>query len=289
MKRLVTLFLAFMLILSLSACSDDNSTDDKKHSKNKSDEISFTEIVAVDNDECMIKITEIDPDNESGFTLKAELENKSEDKAYLFSVYNAAINDVQCDVSFLKEVTAGNKSLEEIIFANDIFDENDIGDYTDIELAFQVYDSGDVNADDVANETVHIYPYGEDNAVKFVRESQDSDNVLIDNEYVTVIVTGYDHDDIWGYAVNLFLLNKCDKDVMFMVEEASVNGYMADPYYAYSVSVGKCAFSNVYWSDTEFEENGITDVEEIEFKLRAYNADDWTDDAFANETFTLNP
>ena len=68
------------------------------------------------------------------------------------------------------------------------------------------------------------------NAVAFVREAQATDNVIIDNDYVTVIVTGYEDDEIWGYTANLFLLNKTDKTVMFSVDDASVNGFMADPF-----------------------------------------------------------
>lgn len=76
---------------------------------------------------------------------------------------------------------------------------------------------------------------------------------------------------------------------MFSVDEASVNGFMADPFYATSVSAGKCAFSSMAWSDTTLEENSITDVETIEFKFRAYDEDNWSGDDFANETITLNP
>lgn len=114
-------------------------------------------------------------------------------------------------------------------------------------------------------------------------------NVIIDNDYVTVIVTGYEDDEIWGYTANLFLLNKTDKTVMFSVDDASVNGFMADPFYATSVSAGKCAFSSMAWSDTTLEENGITEVEEIEVLFRAYDADDFMGEDFANEVITLNP
>ena len=109
------------------------------------------------------------------------------------------------------------------------------------------------------------------------------------NDYVTVIVTGYEDDEIWGYTANLFLLNKTDKTVMFSVDDASVNGFMADPFYATSVSAGKCAFSSMAWSDTTLEENGITEVEEIEVLFRAYDADDFMGEDFANEVITLNP
>lgn len=43
------------------------------------------------------------------------------------------------------------------------------------------------------------------------------------------------------------------------------------------------------WSDSTLEENGITNVETIEFKLRAYDADDWSASDLVNEVITLNP
>ncbi len=300
MKRLTSLLLALMLILSLAACGgettpDTNDGTNPSQSESNNDEgktdndVSFNEVVAVDNAECTIKITEIDLDNMWGFTLKAQLENKSTDKTYMFSVESAAINGVQCDPLFATKVAAGKKSNEEISFPGEELEENGVDDYTDIELTFRVYDSNDWEADAVAKETIHIYPYGEDKATKFVREAQASDNVLIDNEYVTVIATEYEDDEIWGYTVNLFLLNKTNKNVMFSVDEASVNGFMADPFYATSVSAGKCAFSSMAWSDTTLEENSITEIEEIEFNFRAYDEDDWFGNDFANETITLNP
>lgn len=310
MKRLAALLLAFTLLFSLAACggdvtgnntnsSENNSTNSSQNestnngqTNNKDDnknEISFTEIVAVDNDECTIKITDIDPDNLWGYTLKVQLENKSVEKTYMYSVESASINGVQCDPFFATEVAAGKKSNNEISFTDSDLGDNGIGDYTDIELTFRVYDSDDWMADEIARETVHVYPYGEDKATIFVRETQANDNVIIDNDYVTVIVTGYEDDAIWGYTVNLFLLNKTDKDIMFSVDEASVNGYMADPFYATEVAAGKCAFSSMSWSDTTLEDNNITTVEEIEFKFRAYDSDNWFGDDFANETITLKP
>ncbi len=252
-------------------------------------QITFTEIVAVDNAECLIKITGIDSDNFWGYTLKVQLENKSADKTYMFSTTSTAVNGVECSSLFAEEVAPGKKANEEISFVGDELEENGIVDYTHIELTFRVYDSNDWTADEVALETVHVYPYGEDKAVKYVREAQPDDNVIIDNEYVTVIVTGYEDDEIWGYSANVYLVNKSDKNIMFSVDEASVNGFMADPFFAKSVSAGNCAFASISWSDTTLEENNITEIGEIEFILRAYDADDWLSDDFANETVTLNP
>lgn len=64
---------------------------------------------------------------------------------------------------------------------------------------------------------------------------------------------------------------------------------MADPLFATSVSAGKCAFGSMSWSNNTLEENGITDIETIEFKIRAYDIDNWAGDDFVNEIITLNP
>ena len=143
--------------------------------------------------------------------------------------------------------------------------------------------------DAVAKETVHVYPYGEDKVTKFVREAQSSDTVVVDNEKVSVIVTDYDEDGFWGYTVNLFLVNKTDKELTYSVDEASVNGFMADPFWATSVGAGKVAFASMSWSDSDFEDNDITTVEEIEMKFKIYDSEDWSADAIFNEVVTLNP
>lgn len=291
-----------LLSISLTACgggtessnAENGNSDSLQQDANSVDapvqeEVDFENVIVVDNSECSIKITGIDPDNMWGYTLNVNLENKSADKTYMFSVSDAAINGVQSDPFFATEVAAGKKANADISFSDSTLEDNGITVFTDIELSFRVYDSNDWTVEAVAEETTHIYPHGADEATTFVREPQSSDEILIDNEYVTATIIGYEEEGTWGYTVNLFLQNKTDATAMFSVDEASVNGYMADPFYATSVGAGKCAFSSMSWSDTTFEENDITSVEEIEFKFRAYNGDDWTADDFANELIILNP
>ena len=304
MKKITSMLIVVIMIFSFCACgelstttnpdggaSQNNSGKETKDNETEKtvDKITFTELVAVDNSECSIKITGIEEDSIFGFTLKAQLENKSADKSYMFSVKTAAVNGVECDPFFASEVAAGKKSNEKITFSDKKLEENNVGDFTDIELTFSVHDSKDFTADDVAEKTVHIYPYGEDKAVKFEREPQSSDNIILDNDYVTVIVTGYKNDDIWGYSANIYFVNKTDKNIMFSVDEASVNGFMVDPFFATSLSAGKCSFNSITWSKTALEENNITNVEKIEFKLRVHDAENWLDDDIANETVVLNP
>lgn len=301
MKKLYVFLLVAAMSFSITACGGE-TTEPASESSTQSqtaeteeeeseiqEEIIFEEMTAVDNEACSIVLTELEPDNMWGFTVKAVLENKSADKTYMFSLENAAIDGVQCADLFASEVVAGKKANEEISLADTKLKENGVTAFSDIELTFRVYDSDDWSADAVAKETVHIYPYGEEKAVVFEREAQPEDVVLIDNENVTVILTGFEEDEIWGYTANLFLINKTEKNIMFSADDASINGYMVTTLFASTVSAGKCEFTSISWSDSELEENGITEIEEIEMNLRAYDSDDWTGEDLANEIVTLNP
>ncbi len=252
-------------------------------------EVTFEPFTPIDNDECLVTIKELDPDNAWGYTIKVGLENKSSDKTYMFSVSTASVNGVEDDPFFAAEVAPGKKANDSIIFSSDTLKKNGITDFTDIELDFRVYDSDDWSADDVVNESFHIYPYGEDKATAFVREQQESDQILVDNDAATVVVTSKEKDSIWGYTLNLFIVNKADKEIMISADDATINGYMADPFFATSVQSGKCAFTSMSWSDSTLEENDITDIEEIEFKLRGYDPNNWDADDFFNEVVVVQP
>ena len=322
MKKIISLLLAILMVVSMAACGAEEaeepvSATEEQESKaaeetvaeetveEKASEdaeevepeaeapaeeaatIDFEEITVVDNEFCTIKITGLDPKNEWGYTLNAYLENKSADKTYLYSVTSASVNGVACDPTFAAEISPGKKANEKINLLDLTLEENGIVEYTDIELTFTVYDSDDWFADPVAKETIHVYPLGEDKAETFVREPQEADVVLVDDESITVIVTGYTEDDFWGYVVNLYLVNKTESTLIISADNVSVNGFMADPLYGCSLPGGKCAFSTMSWTDTALEENGISAVEEIEFTLSVYDENSW-EECF-NETLTLTP
>lgn len=299
MKKLSLIFIIIAMMLSLVACGGEDSNDNTSTTTSDTNQITTTkpnngaysidEVVVVDNDDCLIKITDAYNDKIWGFTLKVALENRSADKKYMFTIENASINGVLCDSLFVSEVAAGKKANDEITFITDTLDENNIGDYTDIEITFRVYDSDNWMGDDIVYETVHVYPFGEDKAVSFVREGKPTDNVIIDNEYITAIVTGYDEDALFGYTVNFFIVNKTDKNIMVSADDVSVNDIMLDPIYATIIPAGKSAFGDMSWFDDKFEENAITDVEKIEFIFSVSDYDDWLADDYVNESITLNP
>ena len=268
----------------------DNNSEEKESKENPSSkDIKFEKMVAIDNDECSITINEIDESDVFGyFNLKASFDNKSAEKTYMFSVETAYINGVKADPFFATEVNPGKKANEDISFNRSVLEENGIADFTDIEMTFEVYNTDDYE-DHVARETVHIYPYGEENASKFTREAADTDKVLADDENVTIILTGYEKDDEWEYYLaHIYVVNKTDHKLMFSVEDASINGYMADPFFATELDAGKSEFTSLSWPYTTLEENGIEDVEEIVAHFIVYESDEY-ENRYLDEEYTLKP
>lgn len=314
MKKILTFLLCAITLVTAAACTDSmsvnetideketyeepstdksNTTEEqqplKKTETDKKSEVEFAEKIVVDNEECAIRITKLKPDSLFGYTLQVNLENKSSETTYAFDVEHCSVNDVECTAFLYEDVAPGKKANASITLTDDALKKNGIKEFTDIELVFTVKDSDDWSADDIVNETVHIYPYGEDKADSFTRESKNTDIVIADTEQAKVTVIGYENDPIWGYTVNLYIENKCDKSLSVSIDEASVNGYMADPFFATSVRAGKKDFAGISWSDTTLEENDITDIEEIEFLLKVYDSDNWFADRFVEEIITLNP
>lgn len=113
--------------------------------------------------------------------------------------------------------------------------------------------------------------------------------VLVDNKDITVKITGIDEDGLFGYTLNVYLENKTDKELMFTVDNVSVNGFMCDPFWASTVAAGMKANQQIRFSDSDFEKNGIEAVASIVMTLRAYDSKDWLAVDIFNDTFTVNP
>lgn len=265
-----------------------DGTEAEKTAETEKEELNFESFVAIDNDECRVTIKDIAPDKKWGYAVNVELENKSADKTYNFSVTDAAVDGLMCSPLFSKEVTAGKKANGSIDLAIDSLQEYGLQDETDLELFFRISDADDWSADPVAETSVHVYPYGEEQATTFVRQAKATDQVLLDNEYLSVTLTEIYHDSIWGYSLGLYVVNKSDSNIMVSVDDASVNGYMLDPFFANEILAGKTGFTSVSWSDSSFEENGIETVENIEFTLKAYDYDSWST-RFAEEPVVITP
>lgn len=248
------------------------------------DEENTEERIIVDNENCFFSIKGMRDDEIWGYTWDVYLENRT-DKTMMFSLNDVCVNGFVCDPYWAEEITAGMKSNASISWMDNSFEQNGITNLTEVEFVFSVSDSDDWLAEPVLKEKYVVYPQGEEAVEAFERIPVEGEQIVVDNEYCTLIVTGFAEDDIWGYGMNVYLENKTDKKVMFSTDNVAVNGYMCDPYWATTIPAEKRSNTALTWFSNVFEENGITQVEEITGVIKVCDEETFTE--YVNETFRI--
>lgn len=297
-KRILSILLA-AAVFSLSACSRTSSIRKPDNTYERSPvsaetipteaaAMPFAETVLVDSEACTFSITAIEADNLWGYTMRAFLENKT-DLDLMFALDLVSVNGFMCDPFWASTVTAGMKANEEISFNASDFHKNGITQVTKIAFTLKIYDSNNWEAAHLVDETFVLYPMGEEAVLPYSRTPADGELVLFDNEHCAMIITGYDPENLWGYTVNVYLENKTSKELMFSINDAAVNGYMCDPFWAETVAPGKRSNTSISWMASDFESNGITTVESLTLPVRVYDNNDWLAPELVDETFTITP
>lgn len=248
----------------------------------------FSPVVLVDNDSIYIEATDAQWDSIWGYQLSFILENRT-DKELMFATDYSYVNGWDVSSLFASTVASGKKSIEALSISKDSLDDCGIEDITNITLGFRVYDSNDWSADPVEESEYVIYPLGEEADQEYQREELSTDEVLVDNDDITITITDRGVDNIWGYRLKLFIENKTDKNLMFATENASVNGFMCDPFWAKSLNSHKKAMTSVDWGTYTLEQQKLTpeDVKDVEITFRVYDADNFMSDSIFEQTFTI--
>ena len=251
--------LAVLLLLTLAACGANT----------KNDANAFQPFTAVDNAKCRINVTGIDPDNLFGYTVKLQLKNKSLTQTLFFTTEECTVNGVEWDPWLYTEVEPGRTESVEMSFSGEPYRKL-IPEITDIELIFKVTDTDNDDAE-AANARVHIYPIGRDNAKRHVHELQPPEKLAFDNDQFVCIVQYLDPEGFYGNTLRLYMENKTDRRVVFSAADATVNGIAVDLLWAHSVYAGHIALDGVVLDDNDLTQNGITEIESIEFVMNVYD------------------
>ena len=249
------------------------------------------EVVLVDNEYLSIIILENYIADIWGYTLVAYLENKTSDTEMMFSLEDIVVNGYRIDVLWAESLPAETRAISEIHFSSNDMDASGIVTVDKVELYTRVYDANDWLEDDLINDKFVIYPTGltEEEIVIPNRPTNDNEVVLVDDEELKVFIIESYEDNIWGYNILLYIENNTDQELMFTWEDVSINGYSIDPYWATTLKPGIKEVTSVTFFESDLEDNDITVINQIEFKLKIYDYNDWLADDIINQIFVYNP
>ena len=69
----------------------------------------------------------------------------------------------------------------------------------------------------------------------------------------------------------IFVENNSDRIIDVQARDVSIDGFMVDPVFSSSVAAGKKRFDTITFFESDLEDNGITDIKEIEMKFHVFD------------------
>lgn len=100
-------------------------------------------------------------------------------------------------------------------------------------------------------------------------------SVVFDQDGLKVTTLSLGEDDYGDQVVNMKLENNSDKNVSFMVEDVSVNGFMVSTLFFVEVNAGSSTEDVLTIYTSELEESGIQEIADIELKLYAIDPESY--------------
>ena len=306
MKRMFALLLCAMMLLSMTACSSEEPapTDATASATIPATEMTEaptdapttpatapaapTDIQLVDNEDIAVHITGIENNAHAGMQLRIQCENRT-DRALMFSWDMVSVCGYMYDPFWAEEVAAGKTVNSTIYLDTYELEQMGITFVDEITFTLNVIDSENW-METLLKESFTIYPTGLSASTWQIPQREiPGAQVVAEDENVRFVIEGSDGENTSKYTVYVYLENNTDRNLMYSWDKVSVNGYMADPFWAMSVAAGKRACSEISFYRSDLEANGITDVSEIEFTLLVSDYDDWAADYLLQETCTYRP
>lgn len=279
-KKVLGAIMILSLLLSMAACADTGADSDILSPNAAGSDLTgqagagdatVQETVLVEGSGIKITAKSISYDDLFGPELKILIEN-STDKDLTVQTRSASVNGYMVETMLSADVAAGKKANDAITFLNTDLEACGIGTLADMEFSFHVFTTDDWETY-LDTEPIQL----KTSAAETYTYTYDQEGTLVyEGNGVKLVVKGLSEDgSIFGPGLVVYIHNENDKSVTVQTRDASVNGFMMDPLFSAEVAAGKHAISSVTFMDSELEENGITQITEIELSFHIYDTESW--------------
>ena len=300
MKRIITLILALLLVVSLEACGKDADSEIKKPAdvsvngtsateendesgpvEGQEDEteptpppkqeVTIEETVLVDEKGIKITAKKLALDDWFGPEIKLLIENNS-GKDLTFQCRDSSINGYMIETMMSVDVVDGKKANDSLTFSSSNLESCGIEEIADMEFAFYAF----------ATEGWDDYFYSPLIQIKtsiadtYEYTFADDGDVAYDDGGVKIVIKGLAEDEsVFGPSIVVYIENNSDKDITVQTRDVSINGFMVDAMFSSDVLVGKHAVDTITFMEFDLEENEITEIENVELSFHVFDYEDW--------------
>ena len=234
--------------------------------------ITINEQTLVDQDGVKITAVEYVADSIWGDGIKMLLENNTSQNL-MYSCDALIVNDYMISDLFAKSVAAGKSAYETLNLSNSQLRQAGIDNVGKIEIYFRVYDNDtweDLFKTGCVTLQTSEYASMDSTVNNTGIELYNKNDIKIMAQYV-------DENSFWGKAILLYVENNSGQNITVSVDDLSINGFMFAPMYSDTIYAGKKSFDDITLFSSELEENGITEIKDVELKFRIYNSDTYED------------
>lgn len=289
MKKLVSLFLAVLLLLSLAACGEEEKselklpqdviteeTEDQQPvapTPAKPKKATIPETVLYDAKDLKITAKSLSNEGIMGPELRLSIENNT-DKDLTIQTRSVSVNGYMIDTIMSTDVASGQRNNDTVIFVDTDLERSGITTIGTIEIAFHIFETATwdtyVNTDVITLRTDRAGSVGEPSA--------HAGQTVHDANNVKIVVKGLDEEDsVLGPGVVVYIENNRKQDITIQVETAMIGGHEITPIFSCSVTAGNCAVDSVTILSSELEEYGITSIEEVSLSFVIFDMDTYVD------------
>lgn len=250
--------------------SNDDSQAAEEAAKETTSDVTVAETVLLDEKDIKITATGLE-DGLFGTELKLLIENNSSTNVTV-QARKTCVNGFMVDSMLSADVAAGKKANDNLTFTTSGLKDCGIDTIATMEFSFHIFTTEDWE-DYLDSDLLSLNTSVADT---YTQTYDDSGEVFYDQNGIKIIGKGLSTEgSFWGPGLILYIENSSDKDFTVQVRDVSVNGFMIEPTLSQDVLIGKKALTAVTFFDTDLEENGITDISDIEASFHVFDMDSW--------------
>lgn len=281
MKKILSFLLLIFALSGLTGCKSANAPDTTETDSPASLEsaapaesalIEVENFALVDNDICTFEIKSFDAGDAPSFAMNVFILNKTSE-ALDFSIEDAALNGYMCDPYWTETLEPGESREITVSWYGTILKQNGISTVELVEFTFIAKNAS--SEESFVTETIRAFPLGGSIDTLALDEHSEAPGeiVLADSDEFFFSITGFDLESAFEYALGAYIENRSDMNYFITIDKVLVNGQPCDPYWALTIPAGHRSHALISWLD--FGPYSISVVEELEFTIKVYDADNW--------------
>ena len=286
MKKRIIVIIIFIMLLLVTGCggtkgNGSNVKNVESKTSNGITRASVPETVILDRDgikvtvkEMVYKSWEVD--------IKVLIENNSSQNITV-QARKFSINGIMIEPTFSADVASGKKANDSISIYNSDLKVANITTIKDIEFGLHVFDAD--SWDEMFDQNGIVLTT---NATDYVQTYNTSGTLVVDqNDIKMYVLKMDDKDSFWGADIYVYIENNSSQNITVQARDVSIDGFMVEPSFSADVEAGKKSYDTITFMESDLEDNGITDIKQIELKFTVFNEDTWND-IFDTDIKTIN-